>query len=90
MIARIWRAWLNPARLEAYQHFEEAQYLPMLRRQPGFLGGLSLRETADRAVSLTLWEDSGAVGALESAGLHRLSPHSGAKSVEPLAVPLTY
>lgn len=71
MIARVWRTGLNPARLEAYRHFERAQCLPMFFRQPGFLGGLFLREAANRAVSLTLWEDSGAVEALESSPSYR-------------------
>ena len=66
VIVRVWRAELNPARLEGYRHFEGAQCLPMFFRQPGFLGGLFLRVAVDRAVSLTLWEDSGAVEALES------------------------
>lgn len=71
MIVRVWRAKLNPARLEGYRHFERAQCLPMFFRQPGFLGGLFLREAVDRAVSLTLWEDSGAVEALESSPSYR-------------------
>ena len=66
MIVRVWRAKLNPARLEAYRQFERAQCLPMLRRQPGFLGSLFLRDSADQAISLTLWEDGGAVEALAS------------------------
>ena len=71
MIARVWRAGLNPAQLEEYRHFERALCLPMFFRQPGFLGGLFLREAADRAVSLTLWEDGGAVEALESSPSYR-------------------
>lgn len=71
MIARVWRAGLNPARLGAYRHFEQAQCLPMFFRQPGFLGGLFLREAVDQAVSLTLWEDGGAVEALESSPSYR-------------------
>lgn len=66
MIVRVWRAGLDPARLEAFRQFEGAQCLPMLRRQPGFLGALFLREAAGQAVSLTFWEDGGAVEALES------------------------
>lgn len=71
MIVRVWHAALNPARLEAYRHFEQARYLPTFFRQPGFLGGLFLREAEDRAVSLTLWEDGGAVEALESSPSYR-------------------
>lgn len=66
VIVRVWRAWLNPARLEAHRHVEEVQYLPMLRRQSGFLGVLFLRRAADRGVSITLWEDGGVVEALKS------------------------
>jgi heme-degrading monooxygenase HmoA len=66
MIARVRRAQIDPVQLEAYRHFEQARCLPMLHRQPGFLGSLFLRETSDQAVSLTLWEDSGAVEALKS------------------------
>lgn len=66
MIARVWRARLDPAQLVLYRHFEQTQCLPMLRRQPGFLGSLFLREAPDRTISLTLWEDNGAVEALKS------------------------
>jgi heme-degrading monooxygenase HmoA len=38
----------------------------MLRRQPGFLGGLFLRKVSDQAALLTFWEDRGAVEALKS------------------------
>jgi heme-degrading monooxygenase HmoA len=66
MIVRVWRTKLNPVRLEAYRQFERAQCLTMLRKQPGLLGSLFLRDTAGQAVSLTFWEDGGAVEALES------------------------
>jgi len=71
MILRIWRAALDPAHREAYRRFERERCLPMLRKQAEFLGGLFLRRDGDRAVSLTLWEDRGAVEALESSPSYR-------------------
>ncbi len=66
MILRVWRAKLDPARMEEHRRFEQGRCLPMLRRQPGLLGALFLREAEDRAASLTIWEDRGTVEALES------------------------
>jgi hypothetical protein len=44
----------------------------MFFRQPGFLGGLFLRDgRRPGPVSLTLWEDGGAVEALESSPSYR-------------------
>jgi heme-degrading monooxygenase HmoA len=43
----------------------------MLRRQPGFLGVLFLREAGNRVASITIWEDRGAVEALESSPSYR-------------------
>ena len=71
MILRVWRAKLNTARLGAYRRFERERCLPMLRRQPGFLGVLFLRQAEDRAASLTIWEDTGAVAALASSPSYR-------------------
>jgi heme-degrading monooxygenase HmoA len=68
---RIWRAKIAPARREEYRRFEWERCLPMLRRQPGFLGVLFLRQAEDRAASLTIWEDTGAVGALASSPSYR-------------------
>ena len=68
---RIWRAKLNPARLEAFRHFERERCLPMLHKQPGLLGVLFLREAEDQAASLTIWEDRGAVEALTSSPSYR-------------------
>ena len=59
MILRIWSAALDPARLEEYRRFEAERSLPMLHRQPGFLGVFFLRAAEDRAASITIWEDSG-------------------------------
>ena len=71
MILRIWRARINPARLEAYRRFERERCLPMLHKQPGLLAVLFLRQSEDRAASLTLWEDTGAVEALASSPSYR-------------------
>jgi heme-degrading monooxygenase HmoA len=43
----------------------------MLRRQPGFLGVLFLREAGTCAASVTVWEDRGVVDALESSPSYR-------------------
>jgi heme-degrading monooxygenase HmoA len=66
VILHIWRARINPARLEAYRRFERERCLPMLHKQPDLLAVLFLRQSEDRAASLTLWEDTGAVEALTS------------------------
>ncbi len=94
MILRIWRARLDPARMEEYRRFEQERCLPMLRRQPGLLGVLFLREAGGGAVSITIWEDRGAVEALESSPSYRKTTHelakcgllSGGQSVEVLEV----
>jgi heme-degrading monooxygenase HmoA len=80
VILRIWRAKLNPARLAAYRHFELERSLPMYRKQPGLLGVLFLREAEDRAASLTVWEDRGAVEALTSSPSYRETTHELAES----------
>jgi heme-degrading monooxygenase HmoA len=66
VILQVWRAKIAPARREEYRRFERERCLPMLRRQPGFLGVLFVRQAEDRAASLTIWEDRGAVDALAS------------------------
>jgi hypothetical protein len=71
VILRIWSAALDPARLEEYRRFEAERSLPMLHRQPGFLGVFFLRAAEDRAASITIWEDRGAVEALESSPSYR-------------------
>ena len=71
MILRIWRAGLDPARMEEYRRFEAEQCLPMLRKQPGLLGVLFLQEAGGGAVSITIWEDRGTVEALESSPSYR-------------------
>ena len=71
MILRIWRAKLNPARLEAYRRFERKRSLPMFRKQPGLLAVLFLRGAEDYVASLTVWENKGAVEALTSSPSYR-------------------
>jgi heme-degrading monooxygenase HmoA len=71
MILRLWRARLNPARPREFRRFEQERTLPMFRKQPGLLGALFLREAEDRAISLTIWEDRGAVEALASSPSYR-------------------
>ena len=80
MILRIWSAALVPARLEEYRRFEAERSLPMLHRQPGFLGVFFLRATEDRAASITIWEDRGAVEALESSPSYRRTDRELAES----------
>jgi heme-degrading monooxygenase HmoA len=80
MILRIWQAALDPKRLEAYRRFEAERSLPMLHKQPGFLGVFFLRATEDRAASITIWEDRGAVEALESSPSYRRTDRELAES----------
>ncbi len=52
----------------------------MLRKQPGLLGVLFLRDAENRAVSITIWEDWGTVEALESSPSYRKTTHELTKS----------
>ena len=88
MILRIWRARLDPARTEEYRSFETERCLPMLHKQPGFLGVLFLREAEDNAISITIWEDRGTVEALESSPSYRHTAHELAESGGGLRRPL--
>jgi heme-degrading monooxygenase HmoA len=80
VIVRVWRARIDPARIEEYRDFERERCMPMLRKQPGFLGVLFLRQAEDHASSLTIWEDAGAVEALESSPSYRETTHELAES----------
>jgi heme-degrading monooxygenase HmoA len=80
VILRVWSAKINPARLEAYRRFEAFRCLPMLHKQPGLLGVLFLRQAEDHAASLTLWEDAGAVEALQSSPSYRQTTYELAES----------
>ena len=71
MVARIWRTGVKPERFEAYEQFARERSLPLFREQRGFIGVLFMREKADRAVVLTLWEDEKAVVELEASPLYR-------------------
>ena len=71
MILRTWRAKVVPAHMEEYQRFAQERCLPMLRKQPGFLGVFFLRGASDAVVSITIWEDRGTVEALESSPSYR-------------------
>ena len=71
MILLVWRAKIFPGRTEEYRRFECERCLPMFRLQPGFMGVLFLRQSEDQAVSLSVWEDRGAVEALDSSPSYR-------------------
>jgi heme-degrading monooxygenase HmoA len=94
VIVRVWRAKIVPARMEEFRRFEQERCLPMLRKQPGFLGVLFLRESGDYAASITIWEDAGTVDALQSSPSYREITHqlaeiallAGDESVEVLEV----
>jgi hypothetical protein len=51
VILRIWRAKIAPARSEEYRRFERERCLPMLRRQPGFLGVVRAASRGPRGVA---------------------------------------
>jgi heme-degrading monooxygenase HmoA len=80
VIVRVWRAKIDRARLEDYRRFEQEWCLPILRKQPGLLGVLLLRQAEDHAASLTIWEDAGAVDALQSSPSYREITHELAQS----------
>jgi heme-degrading monooxygenase HmoA len=62
---------VKPERFEEYERFAQERSLPMFREQRGFIGVLFLREEADRAAVLTLWEDEQAVEELEASSAYR-------------------
>ena len=66
MMVRIWRTGVKPERFEEYERFARERSLPMFREQRGFIAVLFMREEADRAAVLTLWEDEKAVEELEA------------------------
>ncbi len=69
MVARIWRTRVKPERFEEYERFARERSLPKFRAQRGFIGVLFMREKADRAAVLTLWEDEMAGEELEASPL---------------------
>src|SRR5919112_5807211 len=80
VILRVWSAKIVPARLEQYRRFEQERDMPMLRKQAGLLGVLFLRQAEDHAASFTIWEDAGAVEALQSSPSYRQTTHDLAES----------
>jgi heme-degrading monooxygenase HmoA len=80
VIVRVWRAKIVAVRLEEYRLFEQERYMPMLHKQPALLGVLFLRQAEDHAASLTIWEDAGAVEALQSSPSYREVTHELAES----------
>ena len=80
MLLRLWRARVNQARIEEYRCFEAERCIPMLHKQPGLLGVLFLRKAEDHAASLTIWEDRGAVEALQSSPSYQHTIHELAES----------
>ena len=80
MIARVWRAGINLTRMEEYRRFEQERCMPMFHKQPGLLGVLFLRQAEGHAASLTIWEDRGAVEALQSSASYRETTHELAES----------
>lgn len=95
MILRVWRAKIVPERVGEYRRFDREQSLPMLRRQPGLLGVLFSWAAGDcTTISVTIWEDMGAVQALQSSPSYRKTTHkldesgllASEKSVELLEV----
>jgi len=80
VIVRVWRAKIVPARMEEFRRFEQEWCLPMLRKQPALLGVLFLRQVEDHAASLTIWEDAGAVDALQGSPSCREITHELAQS----------
>ena len=80
MILRVWRAKIDPARIEEYRRFEQEQCMPMLHKQPGLLGVLFLRQAEDQAASITIWEDRGTLEALQSSPSYRRTVRKLAES----------
>lgn len=71
MLLRIWRTRINVDRRDEYQHFGRTRSLPMFRQQPGLMGVLFLREGADQAAALTLWDSMESIDALATSPTYR-------------------
>jgi heme-degrading monooxygenase HmoA len=80
VILRVLRARIDPARHDEYQRFEQERCMPMLRKQPGLLEVLFVRQAGGHAASLTVWEDAGAVEALQSSPSFQEITHELAES----------
>ena len=70
MIARIWRATIDPGRAEEYERFAHETSLPMFRAHDGFEGCAFGRDGAACTV-VTLWAGPEDVAALEASTLYR-------------------
>ena len=70
MFVRIWRARVDPARLDEYERFVEAHSRPMFADQQGFLGAIFSRQGYEVAV-LSFWRDEAAVRALQTSASYR-------------------
>jgi hypothetical protein len=70
VIARIWRATIDPARAEEYERFAREVSLPMFRAHGGFRGCAFARDGPDCTV-VTLWARPEDVAALETSTLYR-------------------
>src|SRR5215213_847896 len=66
--------------MEVYRRFEQERCIPMRYKQPGLLRVLFLRQAEGHAASLTIWEDRGAVEALQSSPSYRETTHELAES----------
>jgi heme-degrading monooxygenase HmoA len=70
VIARIWRAEIDPARADEYERFAQEHSLPMFRSHRGFCGAILTRDGPDCTV-VTLWERPDDAAALEASDRYR-------------------
>jgi heme-degrading monooxygenase HmoA len=70
VIARIWKATIDPARAEEYERFAREVSLPMFRSHGGFRGCAFQRDGPTCTV-VTLWATSEDVAALEASTRYR-------------------
>jgi heme-degrading monooxygenase HmoA len=65
MILRSWHTRIDESRAAEYETFARQRSVPMFRASPGFAGCLFGGEPGARVV-ITLWDDLGAIEALEN------------------------
>jgi heme-degrading monooxygenase HmoA len=70
MIARIWRAEIDPMRADEYERFAQERSLPMFRSHAGFRGCALARNGGDCTV-VTLWDRPEDAAALEGSDRYR-------------------
>ncbi|MGI5125363.1 hypothetical protein ACQEVB_00985 [Pseudonocardia sp. CA-107938] len=70
MIARLWRARIDPARGAEYDTFARERSLPTFAAHAGFRGCAFLGDGADRSV-LTLWESAADADRLDTSPRYR-------------------